>query len=420
MRVAQTADQIDDLAQTLAFAPDQLQRDLLKSLLAIAQEEGVVLASIAPFYASVASGSIRPATVPAFNVRGLTYGVARAIWRTVRRLEAGPVIFELAPSESRTSRQTYGEYTAMVVAAALREGYRGPVFLQGDHFSLYQGSSEEIQTLKQHCQDAVEAGFYQIDLDASALSDSSADNPTAAQSSNARALAQMIAFIRNLPEGQRVCLGGEVGEIGSRNTRLEDIRAFMQILNDQLSGLAGIQKISIQNGTTHGGLVRPDGSTGLMPIELELTQTLSTIARQELHLSGVVQHGASTLNIEQLSRLPFCGVIEVHLATGIQNRIFDHPAFPLDLLERMKTELAGMLVDAESGRPVEDGELSLQQRFYSARWKAWGQFKRELWSIDEVAQSAFWPQLEDWFADVLRALQIAGRRPELLELYGGS
>jgi hypothetical protein len=155
-----------------------------------------------------------------------------------------------------------------------------------------------------------------------------------------------------------------------------------------------------------------------MPVDLKLTQEIGQIARQELGLSGIVQHGASTLEIAQLAQLPGCGVIEVHLATGIQNRIFDHPAFPKDLLERMKSEMVGKLVDAESGREVEGDAFSLQQRFYSARWKAWGQFKAELWALSEEVQAALAVELEAWFEQVLEALCISGRRADL-RMYGG-
>src|SRR2546428_10801336 len=79
-------------------------------------------------------------TGPAINIRGLAYDTARALIRARKRLDAGAVICEIARSEISYTDQRPAEYTFVIVGAALREGWRGPAFLPGDHF---QGNSKK-------------------------------------------------------------------------------------------------------------------------------------------------------------------------------------------------------------------------------------------------------------------------------------
>jgi hypothetical protein len=159
-----------------------------------------------------------------------------------------------------------------------------------------------------------------------------------------------------------------------------------------------------------------------MPLDLGLTFQLSRVAREEYGLPGLVQHGASTLRLEQLQKLPEAGVVEVHLATGIQNLVLDHPAFPSDLRlsmqERLVTgEESGAGSGAESGVYAEASELTEQQRFYHGRWRAWGLFKHELCHLPPSVRDAIAASAEAWFADLFVALGTAGRRSELDSLY---
>ena len=127
---------LDQNILELTLAPRLDRKPLAIKILNFTWEQGLYPASIATVYHALGKGELPPMTIPAFNVRGLTYPLARAIWRTAIQMQCGPIIFELAPSESTGCDQTFEEYAAMVMAAAYKEGYRGPVFLQGQHFSL--------------------------------------------------------------------------------------------------------------------------------------------------------------------------------------------------------------------------------------------------------------------------------------------
>jgi len=78
----------------------------------------------------------------------MTYDTARSIFRTAIRMKAGAFILEIARSEIAYTDQRPAEYVAVLLAAALREGFRGPVFIQGDHFQVSARSTPSIRRPK--------------------------------------------------------------------------------------------------------------------------------------------------------------------------------------------------------------------------------------------------------------------------------
>src|SRR5207245_2006687 len=114
--------------------------------------------------------------------------------------------------------------------------------------------------------------------------------------------AELTAFIRDRePQGVTVSVGAEIGEVGGKNSDVHELRAFMEGYDRTLRRLgryAGISKISVQTGTSHGGVVLPDGSMAKVQLDLEALRALSLEARTVYALGGAVQHGASTLPAE--------------------------------------------------------------------------------------------------------------------------
>lgn len=402
----------------LALAPRDKRKKLAVQILNLTWEKGLFPASIAPVYQALGKGELAQMTIPAFNVRGLTYPLARAIWRSALQSECGPIIFELAPSESTGCDQTFEEYAAMTMAAAFKEGYRGPVFMQGDHFSVDDLSDAE--PLKDLALQVIESGFYQIDIDGSHQYNSQAEQLTEFHAPNAQVTSQLIMAMRQKqPRGIHLTLGGEVGEIGGRNTSVEDLAAFHSELEKFLpKGTPGLDKISAQTGTTHSGIVLPDGTTGKMSVDFNLITELASQARQ-FGWSGMVQHGASTLQFEDLAQLPQAGVVEVHLATQIQNILFDHPAFPVGLRDQMKRELVKSTRSAEGDHLDTSDALSEAQRFYQARWAAWGIYKAQLWQLPSEVVNQVSVRLGDWATQIFRSLKIAQRSQVLKDYYAG-
>jgi fructose/tagatose bisphosphate aldolase len=403
---------IDLRARQLASAPADQRLSRSFSLQADLRSMGVYPASIRSLYQALGRGELDPMTVPAFNVRGLTYELARAIWRTALDMQAGPFMFELAPPEASSGGQTFEEYAALTLAAAAREGYRGPVFLQGDHFEVE--SPQELTGILGLAHRVLRAGFYQLDIDASHLFDPQSGDLPGFHLPNARATARIVADLRgSQPPGVRLTLGGEVGEIGGRNTTFADVVAFHQdFLRYLPAEVPGLDKISAQTGTRHGGMVEPDGRVGRMPLDFELVSDLSRRARA-VGLAGLVQHGASTLSLPDLARLPAIGVLEVHLATQIQNIVFDHPAFPRALLNQMRERLLPARRGAEGEPEADEQQLTEAQRFYRARWECWGLFRTDLLQLPHAVLRPITQGLSDWVAEVFTALRVRGRAPRV-------
>ncbi|MGA1843550.1 MAG: class II fructose-bisphosphate aldolase [bacterium] len=406
---------IDRLAYTMALSTDQDVRSAIAYIVwEAAQQLGIHPSSIHEFYESRGRGAYSGLTVPAINIRGLTYMVARTIIKTAIANETGPFIFEIAKSEIGYTFQRPIEYATLCIAAAIREGFTGPIFIQGDHFqakasNYFKEPEKEIEGLKALIKEAIEAGFYNIDIDSSTLVDLTKQEILEQQRNNFEVAAALTKYIRGLePDGVTVSVGGEIGEVGKKNSTPEELRAFMQGYNDTLkrldTGMAGISKISVQTGTSHGGVVLPDGSIAKVNLDFDTLATLSKLAREEFGMCGAVQHGASTLPDEAFHRFPETETAEVHLATGFQNIIYDHPALPSSLRDTiygwMKSELA---------KEWKEGWTE-DQFIYKTRKKGFGPFKRELLDLPEKNLGPIREKLEQTFDFLFRKLNVTKTR----------
>ncbi len=348
-----------------------------KEIREIAAAAGVYPASIQALYENIGKGQFPGFTVPAINLRGITYDMARAAIRAALKNKVGPLIFEIARSEMGYTLQSPGEFAAVVMAAALVEGYRGPLFVQGDHMQVRRKNFstdpvKELDFVRGLIKESVEAGFYNIDIDASTLVDIEKQSLLDQQMNNGKITAGLTQFIRSIqPEGITISIGGEIGEIGAGNSTIEDLRAFMVKYYEFLpTGMKGISKISVQTGTTHGGIALPDGSMAEVKLDFTTLEQLSKLARSEFGMGGAVQHGASTLPDELFDLFPKVGTLEVHLATGFQNIVFDSIHFPKPLLDQIQTALK---TKYPGERKAGDTDT---QFYYSTRKRAFGDHTR--------------------------------------------
>ena len=262
---------IDRLAHTSALgATPEIKGAARWVIRSLAAAKGVRAASIHELYIAMGKGKAGGFTVPAMNLRMMTYDTARAVFRAAKACNAGAFIFEIARSEIGYTEQRPHEYAASVLAAALREGHTGPVFFQGDHVQVNAKKyaspdrNKELETLRGLIREEIAAGFYNIDIDTSTLVD--LDKPTleAQQEVNCELCADFTAFVRDHePDGVTVSVGGEIGEVGGKNSDVHELHAFMRGYLRALArrgvALVGISKISVQTGTAHGGFVAADG-----------------------------------------------------------------------------------------------------------------------------------------------------------------
>jgi fructose/tagatose bisphosphate aldolase len=397
---------IDKLALELIMASDaSAKKTLSKKILGIAYKKGVYPSSIHEFYIARARGEASGFTVPAINLRSMTYDLAKAIFRVAKRNNSGAFIFEIAKSEMGYTDQIPAEFAAVILAAAIKENYAGPVFIQADHTQVnakkfQENPDKELDALKAVIQDAIEAGFYNIDIDSSTVVDLTKKEIKKQQQLNYEICAKLTQFIRQIePKGITVSVGGEIGEVGHQNSTPEDFRAFMEGFKEKLrKGRTGISKISVQTGTSHGGVVLADGSIAQVQLDFNVLKTISEIARKEYGLAGAVQHGASTLPDEAFHKFPEVEAAEVHLATGFQNMMFDSAHFPQELKTKMYEWLK-----ANAASERKEGE-SDEQFFYKARKKALGPFKKEIMGLPQELRDKISAEIEAKFEFLFKQL----------------
>ena len=349
-------------------------------------------------------------TREAINLRVLSYDAARAVFRAAKKIDAAALIFEIARSEIGYSAQRPGEYATNVLAAAIAEGWRAPVFIQGDHFQISAkkyaaDANAEIAAVRDLTREAVAAGFFNVDIDTSTLVDISKATIPEQQALNASLSALFTVYIRSLePPGVIISVGGEIGEVGGHNSTEAELRAYMDGYQAELANLApaapGLSKISIQTGTSHGGVVLPDGSIARVSVDFEALRDLSRVARADYGLAGTVQHCASTLPEEAFGKFVEYEAAEVHLATNFMTMFYER--IPGSLRSEMYAWLGA---NSASERKA---DMTDEQFYYKARKNALGAFKARIWGLPPVAREELGAAWEAQFDKLFKSLGLAG------------
>jgi fructose-bisphosphate aldolase class II len=404
---------LDALVRDAVFGTPEATQRARWLIWEIGQQAGVRPASIHDLYLARGRGAVPVFTTPAINVRVLAYDTGRAIFRAAKRLDVGAVVCEIARSEIAYTDQRPAEYVAVMTAAALREGFVGPLFIQGDHVQVnakkYAAAADaELGALRSLIEEELHAGFYNIDVDTSTLVDLSQPDLDSQQRVNYERAAEFTKFIRDRePAGVTVSVGAEIGEVGGKNSDVHELQAFMNGYVRTLTRLGpyvGISKISVQTGTSHGGMVLPDGSIAKVQLDLAALKALSYDARTKYGLGGAVQHGASTLPPDAFGNFPACEAVEIHLATNFQNLVFDHPKLPAGLRAEVNA-----WVKAECKDEWKKGDTE-EQFIYKSRKKVIGPFKRRMWDLPADVLAAIGADLERTFAFLFEQLRVTGTR----------
>lgn len=410
------ADKVRNNIETLvrtAVLGDSREKALAQWLIrALAIEVGAIPSSIHDFYIARGQGKTPDNfTVPAMNLRALPYQAARAVFRVALDQDACALIFEIARSEMGYTDQRPPEYASALLAAAIAEGYQGPVFIQGDHFQVSasryaKDGDAELQAVQDLIQESVKAGFFNIDIDTSTLVDLSKESIPEQQETNFKLSAELAAFVRDVePQNITISLGGEIGEVGGQNSTEPELRGYMDGFNAELAALkgesAGLSKISIQTGTSHGGVVLPDGSIADVSVDFKTLAELSGVAK-EYGMGGAVQHGASTLPDEAFTKFAEANALEVHLATGFQNILYE--LLPDEVRLEMYTYL-----DKNHNDERKEGQ-SDEQFYYKTRKRAIGPFKQQLWDLPVEALSTIEAAWESQFRLLFERLNVVNTR----------
>jgi fructose-bisphosphate aldolase, class II len=403
---------MDKLVYSAVFGDQEEREDSRWLIWEIGQAVGVRPWSIHDLYLARGRGETGGFTVPAMNIRGMAYDTARSLFRAAVKLKVGALILEIARSEIAYTDQRPAEYVAVMLAAALREGFRGPLFIQGDHFQVNAKKFAvdpvtEVNGVKQLAREAIAAGFYNIDVDTSTLVDLSKATLQEQQRKNYEQGVELALTVRQLqPKGINISIGGEIGEVGTENSTVEELETYMNGFNDALRrrspGTEGLSKISVQSGTTHGGVVLADGTIADVKIDFDTLARLSKVAREKYGLAGAVQHGASTLPDSAFHHFPKTETAEIHLATNFQTMLYDNmPGALRDEIYEWLRE------NAKDERKPSDTD---EQFFYKTRKKALGPFKKRLWDLPSHNKATLAKAYEDKFAFLFTQLAVANTR----------
>lgn len=403
-----SSNDINSLIHTAVFAPDDEQKKpARKAIRQLAVERGAYPSSIYPLYQVFGRAEVSGFTVPAINIRTLTYDTARIIFSLMKKHSIGSVIFEIARSEMDYTDQRPDEYAVSILAAAVKEEYVGPVFLQGDHFQLSkrrftEDQESEIQKIRNLATEAINAQFYNIDIDASTLVDLEKPTLSEQQKNNYEVTAALTKHIRSLqPNNMTLTIGGEIGHIGGKNSTVDDFIAFMDGYLPLVSG-PGISKVSVQTGTSHGGVPLPDGTIADVKLDFSVLKDVGTVAREKYGLGGAVQHGASTLPNVLFGEFVKARALEIHLATGFQNIVYE--TMPTSLRDEMHE-----WIKDNCAKEREEG-WSDEQFVYKTRKKALGPFKQKLWELSDEEKSPIREKLEEQFRFLFQKLNVFNTR----------
>lgn len=400
---------IDLLAREAVFAAGETRNWARWLIWETAQTLDIRPASIHELY--VARGFERvPASfaVPAINLRALAYDSARAAFSAAIKARVGALIFELTRNEMVDTAQRPAEYTSVVLAAAIKEGFRGPVFLQGDHFQLLaeryrKDTDAELSALRRLIDESLRAGFYNFDLDTSTVVDMTRSTPAEQQHHNYELTALLTDYIRvHQPHNVIVAIGGEIGEGGQRNSDIHELRAYLDGCARAIRHKPGICKVAVMAGTAQGGAFAPDGTPIAPPVDFALLRALSDAARKEYGLGGVAQHGASTVPDEMFAEFARNGALEVKLATQLQNLVLDN------LPDELRADMQAWTIKSLAGE--RKSGVSDETFLHRHRRKSIGPFKEQMWALTEFERGNIRALLERRFANLFNRLGVADTR----------
>jgi fructose/tagatose bisphosphate aldolase len=174
-----------------------------------------------------------------------------------------------------------------------------------------------------------------------------------------------------------ISIGGEIGHIGGVNSNVADFETFMdnylKLIKDK--NLVGVSKVSVQTGTSHGGIPLADGTIAQVKLDFNVLKSVTESARNKYKIGGSVQHGASTLPNDLFHNFPTYKTLEIHLATGFQNIVYEHmePKLKQEIYEWLKVNCKDEMKEGQT----ED------QNLYKTRKKALGPFKEKIWKMDK-------------------------------------
>jgi hypothetical protein len=396
---------IDRLVYNAVFHESEEFRYFLHWLIREAAAKLVIYpTSIQGLHEAAILGATPAFTIPVPSLHALCYDVARAGFRAALRSGAGAFCFGYTDEIVGAGYQSPAEYATCVLAAGIREGYQRAVFLQSGHIRIGRDSygvsrDDEMERMKMRLDDAIAAGFFNIDIDTSSLADFSRSSFLEQQEQSSRECAELVAYIRATePEELSIDIGAEIRAMGDGNLTADEFRAFMESFYGQLNLAGGkndLSKIVLLVG----------GASGEADIDLDLVRDIGEIARREYGLGLAVRSGTMQVPETLLPSLPANKVSEIHLPAPFEDLIFDHEAFPPELRKDIY-----LWIDREWPGARQPG-MSDQAFYRATRKRALLPFKQAMWDIPQAQRDRITAEVQaKWAAyfDALKASNTTG------------
>jgi hypothetical protein len=264
----------------------------------------------------------------------------------------------------------------------------------------YQVSrDDEINGMKDRIEQAIAAGFFNIDLDTSSLADFSRPSTFEQQQLSSRECAELVAWVREIePKELSVGIGAEIKILGDGNLTADELRAFMEGFFDGLN-LPGDKRDLAKL------IVLVDGATNEAEIDLELLRELGEMARREYGLGLSIRSGTLSIPEVLFAEFPDHQVSELQLTAPFEDLILDHEDFP----KALKKEFYQWIDNEWPGARRADQS---DETFYRAsRRRALVPFKQRLWDLPEELRARIAETIQAklaFYFDSLRVGNTAG------------
>ena len=307
---------IRDLAWTAAFSIDEATIEAAQWLIwEASQVLGARSASIQGLYDARARGEVVGLHGPGHQPPrpDLRHGPDRL--RDRRRRPTSARSSSSSPGASRRTRSSARSTTRRPSSPVpIAAGWRGPVFLQGDHYQFnakkYAADPEAMtEEIRRACRLAIDAGYRNIDIDSSTLVDLSKPNVDEEQRENytPRGRADRAdpdaRDRRRDDQRRRRDRRGRHEELDRRRAAGVPRRLPPRARPSGRPARARSRRSASRPARRTAGSRCPDGGVAEVKLDFEVLRELGEVART-YGLAGAVQHGASTLPDDAVPPVP--------------------------------------------------------------------------------------------------------------------
>ena len=388
---------VDNMLATALFSDsDALRADFRALILQLGKEMGNPPGSVHAAYESRVGGGDQGLPVPAVAFPVLTYDAARAAFRAMRRTSQKSVVFKTSVPEMENVGQWLGEFSVSVIAASVKEqrtaeGW-GPVYLQAELPTVQRQAYEDdpdgvVRRLTEQIDGAVNAGIYNLSVNAASLINYDRKTAQARQRLNGRVTAACFRYIRSVePKQMRISVNASLGELSGIDPR-EDSRALLRRIEKESDG-NDLPELTMISACPESTEVQSDETI----LDTATLRELAAYGREKLGIIGVLWHCPASLSAEQVPQLSEYGVVEYHPPLDLQEYILTHARLPQKLSVLIRDHSTASQPIPDASHPA---EASWRRMPPQHLWKKKAPAKRAI--LDDVEQvlSALFESLQE-------------------------